>query len=444
MKQFHILVVDDEAEFREALQELLSREGYNVQQASGGKEALNMLSQSSIDLIITDMFMPEMKGIELLKKVKESHEEIPVLMITGHTKIEDAVEAIKLGAEDYLAKPFDKVELFTIVKRLHENRIFKNKSEILKQEVLRKTIPSVVGESREIRRVLKEVQSVAPSDASVLIQGESGTGKELVAKAIHTLSNRKQEPFIAINAAAVPKDLLESEFFGYEKGAFSGATDRKYGLFEIANEGSLFLDEIAEMPLDLQSKLLRTVETKKLRRLGGTQEISVDFRIISATNRNLKQEIKEKRFREDLYFRLSTFCINVPPLRERKEDIALIAIHFLKNRNYQHLALEPDVVKALQLYEWPGNVRELENAMERAVLLSGNQPLRLKVFPAEIQELYKRRSRPESISHATLEEIEKEHILKVYEACGSDKVSTAKTLGIGLKTLYRKLKQYGI
>jgi len=436
-EQFQILVVDDEAEFRLALDQMLAREGYSVQQASGGKEALQKLSQTPFDLVITDMFMPEMKGTDLLKKVKEWNDAIPVLMLTGHTKIEDAVDAIKLGAEDYLAKPFDKVELFAIVNRLFDNWMLKHRAEILKQEMLRKSVPSVIGESRAIRKMLTEVESVAPSNAPVLIQGESGTGKELVARAIHALSPRKSEPFIAINAAAVPKDLLESEFFGYEKGAFSGAMERKFGLFEMADQGSLFLDEIAEMPLELQAKLLRTVETKKLRRLGGTQEIMVDFRVISATNRNLKQEIKEKRFREDLYFRLSTFCIQVPPLRERKEDISLIAQHYLKNRGYGSISIPADVLDALQSYGWPGNVRELENSIERAALLSGNQSLRLKFLPGELA-----RKSPDTTMEK-LEDVERAHILRVYELCGSDKNKAASALGIGLKTLYRKLKEYG-
>jgi len=439
---FRILVVDDESEFREAMRSLLTREGYNVTLAASGKEALGHLHHSSFDLLITDMLMPEIQGIELLRKTKEWNEEIPVLMITGHSAIDDAVEAIKLGAEDYLAKPFDNVELLRIVNRLYENQLFKLRAELLKQEMLRKNLPEVIGQSKQIRKVLSEIESVAPSDASVLITGESGTGKELVARAIHALSPRKSEPFVPINAAAVPKDLLESEFFGHEKGAFSGASDKKYGLFEVANRGTLFLDEIAEMPLDLQAKLLRTVETKKLRRLGGTQEIAVDIRIISATNRNLKEEIKEKRFREDLYFRLSTLHIHVPPLRERKDDIALLAHHYLKSRGYKNTELPQETLDALHLYDWPGNVRELENAMERAALLSRNQPARLKYFPGELQELHRKRFKQEAQPPATLEEVEREHILNVYQSCGQDKAKTAKLLGIGLKTLYRKLKQF--
>lgn len=441
---FRILVVDDDPELREAIQELLLREGYHIEESSSGKDALSQFRSASFDLVLTDMVMPEVGGIELLKKIKELKEEVPVLLITGHSTIEDAVEAIKLGAEDYIAKPFDNVELLKAVKRLYENKLFKERSELWKQEMLRKNVPEIIGQSRQIRKVLSEVESVAQSDAAVLITGESGTGKELVARAVHSLSNRKKDPFVAINAAAVPQDLLESEFFGYEKGAFSGASEKKYGLFEVANEGTLFLDEIAEMPLDLQAKLLRTVDTKKLRRLGGTQEIAIDIRIVSATNRNLKEEVKEKRFREDLYFRLSTFCIEVPPLRDRKEDIPLLAYHYLKNRGFHSTRFPEEFLEALQLYQWPGNVRELENTLERAMLLSRNESPKLKHLPAEMQDLFRKRSKPETVDLPSLEDVEKEHILKVYESCAEDKVQAAKILGIGLKTLYRKLKHYGM
>ena len=441
---FRILLVDDDPELREAMQELLLREGYLIELSSSGKDALLRFRSSPFDLVITDMVMPEVGGIDLLKSIKEVKEEVPVLLITGHSTIEDAVEAIKLGAEDYIAKPFDNVELLKAVKRLYENKLFRERSELWKQEMLRKNVPEIIGQSRQIRKVLSEVESVAQSDAAVLITGESGTGKELVARAVHSLSNRKKDPFVAINAAAVPKDLLESEFFGHEKGAFSGALEKKYGLFEVANEGTLFLDEIAEMPLDLQAKLLRTVDTKKLRRLGGTQEIAIDIRIVSATNRNLKEEVKEKRFREDLYFRLSTFCIEVPPLRDRKEDIPLLADHYLKNRGFHSTQLPEEFLEALQLYQWPGNVRELENTLERAMLLSRNESPKLKHLPAEVQDLYRKRSKQETVALPKLEDVEKEHILKVYESCGDDKVQAAKILGIGLKTLYRKLKQYGL
>lgn len=439
---FRILVVDDEPELREAVKDLLSRNGYIVEQAVSGKDALVKTRNSPFHLVITDIVMPEMDGIALLKSLKQFDDELPVLMITGNSTVENAVEAIKIGAEDYISKPFDNAELLVIVKRLYENKLFKQRAQLWKQETLRKNVPAIVGESSQIRKVLSEIESVAGSDASVLILGESGTGKELVARSIHALSKRNKEPFVAINAAAVPQDLLESEFFGHEKGAFSGAVERKFGLFEIANGGTLFLDEIAEMPMDLQAKMLRTVESRKLRRLGGTQEIAVDIRIVSATNRNLKEHIREKQFREDLYFRLCTFCIEIPPLRQRKEDIPLLAHHYLNNRGYRHATLSEDVLEALQLYEWPGNVRELENALERALLLSRDQAPRLKHLPAEIQELFRRRSGKQTLTTQTLEEVEKEHILQVYESTGMDKVKTAKLLGIGLKTLYRKLKQF--
>jgi len=444
MDDFSILVVDDEPDLRDALEFLLRREGYSVTQASSAAQALAEIQRSPFDLVISDILMPEMHGIELLKRIKQSDDGIPVLMITGQSTIQDAVEAIKLGAEDYIAKPFDNAVLLSAVRRLYKSKIFKRQAELLKQEMLRKTIPEIIGQSKKIQRVLAEIESIAPSDGAVLITGESGTGKELVARGIHALSKRKKEPFIAINAAAVPKDLLESEFFGHEKGAFSGASDRKYGLFEIADQGTLFLDEIAEMPLDLQAKMLRTVETKKLRRLGGIHEITIDIRIISATNRNLKEEIKEKRFREDLYFRLSTLNIHIPPLRERKEDIPLLAHHYLSKRGYPNTAIPGETIAGLQLYDWPGNVRELENALERAALLSGNQPARLKYFPPEIQELYRKRfKQPVSEPQPKLSEIEKDYILKVYESTGQDKNAAAQILGIGLKTLYRKLKSYG-
>lgn len=444
---FNILVVDDEQDMRESLRDLLVREGYQIDLAANGMDAVDKILTKSYDVVLTDIVMPEMDGVELLKEIRKRGLECSVIMISGYSTVEGAVDAIKLGAEDYFTKPFNNSEVLNVIEKVYKSRNYAERNKMLKQEVLRKSLPEIIGESKAIRKVFSEIEAVADSDVSVLITGESGTGKELVAGAIHSLSKRREEPFVPINCAAVPNELLESEFFGHEKGSFSGAHERKYGLFEVADKGTLFLDEIGEMPMNLQSKLLRTVETNSLRRIGGTQQIDFDTRIISSTNRDLKEEIKKRCFRGDLYFRLNTFAIHLPPLRERKEDIPLLVDNYLKTKGHSDLKVSDEIVEALTAYHWPGNVRELENVVERMVLTSSSSIPKMKNLPIDIQGAYKKQTKQTEMpldAIPVLENVEREHILNVYKVCNGDKVAAAKALGIGLKTLYRKLDAYGV
>lgn len=446
-KNFSILIVDDEKDMRESLQELLQMDGYKVVETESAAEALLLYKHSPFDLVLSDIIMPEMDGIELLKKLKEIDPTVSIILITGYSSIEGAIEAIKLGAEDYFTKPFKAIEIRKTIDRIYNNKYLTEQNERLKQGILRTEFPEIIGKSNSIQKILEDIRTVAKSDVSVLITGESGSGKELVANAIHQSSLRKDEPFIPINCAAVPKDLLESEFFGHEKGSFSGAVKRKYGIFEIANKGTLFLDEIGEMPIDLQAKLLRTVETKKIRRIGNTELTPIDIRIVCSTNRNLKDEIKEGNFREDLFFRLATFQINVPPLRSRLTDIPLLINNYLSKKGEKLFEIPKEIMDSLQTYNWPGNVRELENIIERILLLAKIKPLDLNVLPEEIRETNYQHpvsSEDDEQFIQSLEEIEKKHIIKAYQYCKGNKVQTAKILKIGLKTLYRKLEKFSI
>jgi len=445
-RAFHILIVDDEADMRDSLRELLNREGYQVSEAANGLLALEKITETSIDLIISDILMPEMDGLTLLKKIKESDSDAAVILITGYSSIQGAIEAIKFGAEDYFTKPFNVIEIKKTIERIYNKKNLIRKNEMFKQEILRKEFPRIIGRSKTIHALLEHIKNVADSNVSVLITGESGVGKELVAQAIHKSSLRNREPFIPINCAAVPKDLLESEFFGHEKGAFSGAINRKYGIFEIAHKGTLFLDEIGEMPYELQAKLLRTVETKQLRRIGGSEIIEVDIRILCSTNRDLKQEISDRKFREDLYFRLATYTIFVPPLRARRDDIPLLINNFLQKKGRSNLKINDNIIHKMISYDWPGNVRELENVLERLLIISRGKKIELKHLPQEILEAQENKDSglrtTDDHSIRSLEEIEKEHIMKTFKQCAGNKVKTAQILGIGLKTLYRKLEKY--
>ncbi len=443
---FKILVVDDEESMRDALKQLLKREGYTVDVAENAAEAIKKFKKENHDLVVSDIMMPEIDGIELLKRLKKISQDVIVILITGYASIDSAVQAIKIGAEDYFTKPFKNVEILKVVDRIYKNQSLSRQNELLKQEILRQDIPEIVGQSTKIKKIISDIKMVADSDIPVFISGESGTGKELVARAVHDLSERKNEPFVPINCAAVPDNLLESEFFGHEKGAFSGAIIRKYGLFEVADNGTLFLDEIGEMPQSLQAKLLRTVETMQLRRIGGTVQISVNLRIVCSTNRDIQKEIEEGRFRSDLYYRLSTFCIHLPPLRERKEDIPLIVEQYLKGKNGGKTELSETVLKAFLNYDWPGNVRELEHVIERILLFSKNKVPSIKNLPQEIQGAYRRETpspvKESSLSAHSLQDVEKDHILSVLNHCNGNKKKAAEILGIGLKTLYRKIEEY--
>jgi DNA-binding NtrC family response regulator len=446
--RFTILVVDDEKNIREGLAEALSLDGYAVKTAADGAEGLRAVDSGAIDLVITDLKMPAMSGGDLLRTIGGRYPGLPVIVLTGHGTIEDAVEAMRYGAFDFLTKPVNLDHLSLLVKRALESRELARKNLELEAEVeaQRKT-SSMVGSSAEMKRIYDLIRRVAPTKASVLITGESGVGKELVADAIHNLSPRRDGPLVKVHCAALAESLLESELFGHEKGAFTGAQARKRGRFELANEGTLFLDEIGEINQNVQIKILRVLQDRKFERVGGEETLDTDVRIVAATNRDLKKEIAEGRFREDLYYRLNVVNIHVPPLRERRDDIPLLAMSFLKEfaaENGKKLeGFEPKARHILYAHSWPGNVRELKNCVESAVVMARG-PL---VGPEDLPPSVRAESEERDIrvpSGSSLEEAEKILIRETLAAQGGNKSRTAEILGIGRKTLYQKIDEYGL
>ncbi len=439
-----VLVVDDEEPFRRLLKKELARKGYAVEVASDGSEALRLLHDNSFDVILLDVVMPGVDGISLMKKMKEDPGAPAIIVLTGKATVETAVEAMKNGAYDYLTKPYKLDELVIVVDRAYEYSRLRIKSKLLEQELVRKESPfEFIGKSRQLQDINALIQKVAPTDSPVFIQGESGTGKELVANTIWHYSMRKGAPLIALNCASLSENLIESEIFGHEKGAFTSAYQMKHGLVEVADKGTLFLDEIGEMPIGLQAKLLRFLDSGEFRRVGGNKTLRVDVRVIAATNKDLSTMIKTGTFREDLFYRLNVININIPPLRERKEDITELSKHFLK-KYAKKLSkaitdFTPEAQEVLSEYHWPGNVRELENVVERAVILCeadllGAEHLSIP-SPAAVEELG---------TNPSLEEMEKAYILRVLKEAGNNQSKASQLLGIDRKTLYLKLKKYGI
>ena len=437
----HILVVDDEPSMRTTLSILLKREGYQVSLAESGTEALPMLAPGEYDMIFTDLKMEGMDGIELLRHIKAVDPQAEVLIFTAYGTIASAVEAMKLGAYDYIGKPFDEEELLLKVARALERKALVREVQALRQELHGQG--RIVAASKEMREVLAKIDQVAPTGATVLIEGESGTGKELVARAIHQRSPRRDRPFIPINCSTFPETLLESELFGYEKGAFTGADKGRKGLFEAAHAGTLFLDEIADMPLPLQGRLLRALQEGEVRRLGSTRPIRVDVRIVTATNKRVDSLVAQGIIRDDLFYRLNVVRISIPPLRERPDDIIPLAQHFLvvyKKRAKKEIAgFAPDAAKAMLAHPWPGNVRELENAVERGVILCRSSSITAQALSLGIPPL--ERGSDQGI---TLKELERRHTLAALERHGGNQAETARELGIGRNTLWRRLKEYGL
>ncbi|ABB15526.1 sigma-54-dependent transcriptional regulator [Carboxydothermus hydrogenoformans] len=433
-----VLVVDDEENFRDLLIQRLTRKGYEVKGAATGEEALQFLKEETFHLAIFDIKMPGIDGIELLQRARQLDENLQVIILTGHGTIESAIGAMKLGAYDYLTKPCNLAELEITLQKAYEKRQLLEENLGMKEVLLRdRSSKVIVGKSKAITRVLELAKKVAASDSPVLIEGESGTGKELIVNAIHQWSSRAQQPLIAINSGALPAQLLESELFGYEKGAFTGAITTKIGLIESAHRGTLFLDEIGEMELGLQVKLLRFLETGEFRRVGDIRLRKVDVRVIAATNRNLEEEVAKGNFREDLYYRLNVIKIRVPPLRERKEDIPLLVEYFLqKAGNGVKKELTPEALQALMSYDYPGNVRELFNILERGLLLSTGD----KIQKEDLFGCLPREEAPKKIY--TLEEMEKRYIKQVLEAVQWNKTKAAELLGISVRNLYRKIEEY--
>lgn len=439
----HILIVDDEEAQRSLLAGFLEKKEYAVATAASGKEAVEKNRTQGYDLVILDLKMPEIDGIDTMREMKKIDPSTYFIILTGYGTVETAVEAMKLGAYDYLAKPVNLDELELIIERIYEERAVHRELEVLKQEVDEEfETESVVAESSKMREVLGLVSRVAKSDSTVLIHGESGTGKEIVARLIHKASLRKNCRFIPISCAALPETLLESELFGYERGAFSGADKRKIGKFELAHKGTLFLDEIGDLPLSTQVKLLRVLQEFSFERLGSTVPIKVDVRLISATNQDLEVKIRERQFREDLFFRLNVITIHLAPLRERKEDIRPLAEHFLEKfsskcrKNIR--GLSKDVLNKLMRYEWPGNVRELENVIERAVVLCRNEVIAVRDIPLVAG------SEISKVEGEALEDIEKKHIITMLEKTAWNVSESARRLGIHRNTLRLKMKQYKI
>jgi len=449
-----ILVVDDDQAHRTMLRTLLTGWGYAVNEANDGATAVAMVHEQAFDLILMDIRMIRVSGLEALAEIKAYNPAIPVIIMTAYSSVETAVDALKKGAYDYLTKPLDFDELKLTMERAMDHSQLREENRLLRESLgTHFDRRNIIGQSPAMVKLLETVAQVAPTEATILVTGESGTGKELVAGAIHFNSPRKEKPFIKMNCAAVTETLLESELFGHEKGAFTGAYRRKEGRFRQADRGSLFLDEVSEMSLAMQAKLLRVLQEQEFTRVGGEETIHVDVRVIAATNKELSEEIATGRFREDLYYRLNVVTINVPPLRERKEDIALLARHFLddfsvKNKR-QVTGFTPQAMDRMLKYDWPGNVRELMNAVERALVLSRSDYIDVQDMPLVLQE---RTEGDEEVSGSPadvpadlpLEEVEKATILKTLESTMGNKSEAARRLGITRKTLHKKLKKYGV
>jgi DNA-binding NtrC family response regulator len=443
-----ILVVDDEASARSTLALLLRKRHHRVIEAEGLTEAVKALTDETFDLIVTDLRMPDGTGLDVLRAVTAHGHDADVILLTAYAGWESAKEAMQLGAFDYFEKGREPDELFVRIDRALADRALRRENENLRAQITdRYALPGIIARSPEIRRVLDLVTRVAPTDATVLIQGESGTGKELIAKAIHHASPRARGPFVAVNCGALPESLLESEIFGHVKGAFTGASVSKKGLFEEAHQGTLFLDEIGEMTPALQVKLLRALQDGEVRPVGSTQSVTVDARVLAATNRDLDQLMRGKNFREDLFYRLNVIALTLPPLRERREDIPVLAEHFLARfaaKQGRALRLGPDALDRLLAYAWHGNIRELENAMERAAILSRSDTIGVDDLPPHIAARLDLGSPPLLPRQMSLAETEKACIIQTLERCGWNYSRTADALGIGRTTLWRKLKEYGI
>ena len=442
-----LLVADDDPGLRESLERTLTREGYRVVLASDGRAALERVQAGGVDLIVTDLRMPGLTGLELLRAAKAIVPDVDVILLTAFGTVEEAVKAMKDGAYDFLTKPFRREQLIKLVDKALERRDLIEQNKALKKQLedLRAK-GQMIGSSPAYRRMLSLVEQVADSSATILIQGESGAGKELVARTIHERSGRRNGPFVAVNCAALPETLLESELFGYEKGAFTGAASRKEGRFELASSGTLFLDEVADLSLVTQPKILRVLQEGEFERLGGTRTIQVDVRIVAATNQDLSDMVKEKRFREDLYYRLNVITVRVPPLRERHEDIRLLAQHYLRvyaAKNGRKLeGFSNEALERLESYAWPGNVRELENLIERSVLLARKDRIDAEDLPEEVAGV-KRPPRDAILGlvGTPLAEIEQRLLDETLRITGGNKTQAAKLLGIDVRTVARKLER---
>ncbi|MFH1339166.1 MAG: sigma-54 dependent transcriptional regulator [Candidatus Omnitrophota bacterium] len=446
-----ILVVDDEPGVSESVRVILE-DDYEILSAASGEEALKLIAEKSIDLVFLDITLPGIDGMETLKRIKDAGEDANVVMLTATNTANTAVQAMKLGAFDYVTKPFEPEEIAVIAKKALDNYRLVKEINYFRSQIQPTSFDNIVGKSRKLHKVLELISKVVKNDATVIIAGESGTGKELVVRAIHYNSLRKENPFVVLNCAAIPENLVETELFGYEKGAFTGADASKPGKFELADQGTMFLDEISALRLDMQAKLLRVLQEKEVERVGGTKTIKVDVRIICATNIDLKQAVGENKFREDLYYRLNVVPIYIAPLRERKEDIPLLIEHFLKIYNEKIRksvkGISREAMRYLVNYDWPGNIRELENMMERLVVLTDKEIIEANDLPFDI--FLEDRCKTSNFKQNGLglkqarDRFEKEYILVVLEKAGNNQTEAARLLGIHRNTLMLKLGQLGI
>jgi two-component system response regulator HydG len=446
-----ILVVDDEPSHRKMLNAVLAENGYEIQQADDGQSAIEAVEKRFYDLILMDVRMSRISGIEALKKIREISPGIPIIIMTAYASVNTAVDALKSGAYDYLTKPLDIDELKILVSKALRHRQLEQENIFLKEQLGdRFDFSNIISQSAEMKKLLETVALVAPTEATVLILGESGTGKELIANAIHQNSPRQNRPFIKVNCAALPETLLESELFGHEKGAFTGATARRQGRFHLADKGTIFLDEIAEMSSSTQTKILRVLQEREFEPVGSSETVKVDVRIITATNKKLKEEIQKNRFREDLYYRINVVSLTVPALRERRDDILLLADFFLKQFAEKNQRLikgfTPKAMDLILRHDWPGNVRELENVVERAIIMARGDMITPPDFPEVLQKLDidREETRLDLTAGRTLKEVEKDMIIRTLDLAGGNRTRAANILGISRRTLQLKLKDYGI
>jgi DNA-binding NtrC family response regulator len=457
-----VLVVDDEQNLRKVLAATLQREGYEVQVAADGEEALAALERDGADVVVTDLVMPRVDGLTLLKRVVLRHPDVPVIVITAHGAIDKAVEAMKAGAFDFLAKPFEHAELKSIIARAarQSDELTKN---VVPEEAQERRFKEIIGRGLRMQELQQVIAKVADAPSTVLIQGESGTGKELVATALHEKSSRRERPFIKINCAAIPRELVEAELFGFEKGSFTGAVQSKPGRFELADGGTLFLDEIGEIPLEMQVKLLRAIQESEFERVGGLKTTRVQVRLIAATSRDLTREVQAGRFREDLFYRLNVVPIQLPPLRERPEDIEALVEHFRQKYNVRLKksveGVDKEALSCLAAYSWPGNIRELENVLERTILFSETPVIRAADLPASLRTAAPVQQEPHAAAAASpgagpgplkeivreqVKAIERDHIVQGLAATGGNVTRTAKMLSISRKSLQMKMKEFGL
>jgi two-component system, NtrC family, response regulator AtoC len=450
-----ILIIDDEKHLRWAMKKALEKQSYNILEAGDGTEGIKIFKESNPDLVLLDLKMPGIDGMETLIELKKINNQIPMIMITAHGTMESAVEAMKKGALDYISKPFDIEELKVVIEKALNIGSLTQQIRYLKEEIQNTMGKPIIGNSAGLKDVLSIVQRVANTNATILINGESGTGKELIANIIHYNSNRKEGPYVKVNCGAIPESLIESELFGYEKGAFTGAAVRKIGKFERADKGTIFLDEIGELDLSMQVKLLRVLQEREIERIGGNQTISIDIRVVAATNRDLLKMVSEGNFREDLYYRLNVIPIKLPPLRERQGDIILLAEYFVEKYSREfgraNMIIDEEVKDYLWNYSWKGNIRELENVIERMILLSESNIITKSILPREILKKEETQTNTIEISKfilpeegLSIEELEKELIVQALERSDYNQTKAAKLLGITRHTLIYRMEKYNI